>query len=236
MKPWVFVVPIFFIAASAIAVETTIKGRRMDILEKGEAVVFTGDVRLVRGDDILTANEMRTTRTRDSVTATGNVRLYRRMSSTESLTAYGQRAFYETSTGGGYLVGNHKQARVVHAAVLSSTMTREMEIRADRIDFYREGQRALAKGKVTGETLDPQTRNYYEFASPEAEYRGDAREIVLRADNVTSPGNKPIVVQLTAEERRTLTGDSITYHLEGERLESVGGSKAVIRRKAEKKK
>lgn len=215
-------------AAGLFAVETTIKGRRMDIIEKGQAVVFKGDVRLIRGGDLLTANEMRTTRARDSVTAVGNVRLFRRLSSTETVTAYGRSAFYETRTGAGHLEGNGKQARIIHSAVLSSTMTRRIEIRADRVDFFREGQRAIARGQVTGETTDPATKELYEFASPEAEYQGENRSIILRTGGGRRPAGRPVLTQTLGEERKTITGDRITYHLDDERLISEGGARAVL--------
>lgn len=212
-----------FSVVSATAVDTTIKGGRMELINKGESVVFTGGVQLDRGPDRLESARMETTRNRDKVTAKGNVRLFRRVSSTETLKGNGEIGFYDTRQGAGYLLGTKKkQATVIRTEIISSTVARVVTVTADRIDFFRDTKRALATGAVKGDSADPETGDRYEFWSDEAEFDGEAKKITLSGDR------QPLVIQTAAGERRSLRGDTIVYFTEQRRMTSEGNSRAVF--------
>ncbi|MBV9079775.1 MAG: hypothetical protein JO102_01505 [Elusimicrobia bacterium] len=211
-------------APLAHGVDTTIKGGRMEILNKGGEAVFTGGVKLDRGTDEMRAEEMRTNRERDKISAKGNVSLFRQTSATETWRAYGESGFYDTKTGDGYLVGKKKQARVIRTEILSSTATRQIEILADRIDFAKEGQRATAKGLVYGKTVDPDTGDLYVFESDQADYQGDDKQIIL-----TGADLMPLLTQTGPKETRRVTGEKIIYYIDSRRLISEGSAQAVLR-------
>lgn len=215
--------PGLLLAGACFAENTTITGERMELLNKGEVVVFSGNVHLVRGDDDMRAAEMKTNKARDRITARGRVRLVRIASATETWKGFGDVGHYETQTGTGYLLGLDKRARMVREEVVSSTETRTMEILADRIDFSREPQRAFARGSVFGTTTDPETGERYEFRAAEAEYRGAERRIILFGEP------RPVLTQSGGPKTRRITGDRIIYYLDQRRLISEGSARAVTR-------
>lgn len=194
----------------------------MELLEKGEKVLFRKGVRLVRGIDTVEANEMVTNKGRDRVTATGNVRLHRNVSSTETWRGRGQEGFYDTKTGEGYLLGKKDQAHLTRTEILSSTTTRELNVLADRIDFSENAARAVAQGRVYAKTIDPETSNLYEFWSDHAVF--DNHEKIL-----TLTGKKQPLVKESAEgETKTITGDVITYQVEQKVFVSDGNAVAIF--------
>lgn len=204
-------------------VDTTITGGRMEMVDKGQEVRFTGGVKLSRGTDTLVSREMRTNRTRDKVNVKGDVRLTRNASSTETWKAFGDSGFYDTKDGTGYLIGTVKRAHVTRTEVLSSTQTRLTDIYADRINFYREGDRAFAQGNVYGKTIDPKTGDVFEFHSQEAEHLGNEGKVTL-----TGPTEKPVLTQRTPKGTKRITGKTIIYYIEQRRLISKNSAEAVM--------
>ncbi len=215
---------LLLVSAFSAAEETTITGDRMELLDKGAQVVFTGGVHLVRGTDDMRAEQMRTNRERNKITATGKVRLIRQESSTETWKGFGDTGHYETDMGTGYLIGGKKkQAKLTRDAVLSSSQTQSMEITADRIDFSREPQRAYARGRVYGKTVDAKTGEIYEFYAAEAEYRGAERRVILLGVPT------PVVTQTGVRKMRRITGERIIYYIDQRRVISEGSARAYTR-------
>jgi lipopolysaccharide export system protein LptA len=211
-------------AGVASAEDTTITGDRMEFLNKGAEVLFTGGVHLVRGTDDIKASEMRTNKERDKVTAKGDVKLFRQTSATETWRAFGDSGFYDTQSGQGYLKGKRRrQAKLVREEVVTSTITRTIVLFADRIDFSKEPQRAYAVGHVHGETTDPKTGDNYEFDAHEAEYRGDDKRVVLFGKP------RPIVNQPNGPKAKRVTGDRIIYYVDERRMIAEGSARAVLR-------
>jgi lipopolysaccharide export system protein LptA len=218
-------------AAPAPALDTTITGGKMELINKGDKVLFTDGVELNRGGDRLIANKMTTNKKRDKITAEGNVRLFRKISSTETWEAKGVTGFYNTKDSSGYLEGSAKgKAEVKHTTVFSSTSTRVIEIYADRIEFQRLAQQATAIGRVEGQTVDPETGDHFDFWCEHAFFDGKSRQIVLTG----SP--QPRVIQTLLEGRRTIRGDKIVYFHESQRMISEGNAQAVFEDKGELKK
>jgi lipopolysaccharide transport protein LptA len=217
-----FIMSLVLFSMSAAAVETTVKGGRMELLEKGEKVLFRDNVRMERGTDVVQANEMVTTKERDRITATGNVRLFREISSTETWKGRGQKGFYNTKTGEGYLIGEKEQAHLIRTEVLSSTSTREINVLADRIDFTRDTAGAVADGRVYTKTFDPDTNNLYEFWSEHAVYDGKEKKMVL------SGQTQPRVRESGSDGTKVITGDVITYRVEKKIFESDGNAVATF--------
>lgn len=214
---------LLLLSAPALAIDTTIEGGRMELVNKGNTVLFTDGVKLVRGIDQLKAARMETNQNRDRVFVKGNVRLLRTVSSTETWTGNGDKGFYDTQTGAGYLEGEKdKKARVVHTEILSSTSTRIVTLYADRIDFEREKKRSTAKGRVQGDTVDPATQEKYEFWADQADFDGAANTIVLSGET------QPLVVQTVKDGSRRVWGDKIVYNTETKNMLSEGNARAVF--------
>lgn len=214
---------LFVLATQVSAVDTTITGGRMELLNKGETVLFTGGVELNRGIDRVLANQMKTNKQRDQVTAEGNVRLYRHVSSTETWEGSGDTGFYNTKQGAGYLLGRKTaQAHISHTEILSSTMTRVIHLYGDRIDFSRSPQQVIATGHVAGNTIDPETGDHFDFWADRALFDGDQHAVTLTGES------QPIAIQTLQTGRRVIKGDKITYFHQSQRMISDGHAQAVF--------
>ncbi|MFN0118508.1 MAG: LptA/OstA family protein [Elusimicrobiota bacterium] len=227
-----FLVGIFFIflTSTAFSVDTTITGGEMELRDKGETVFFKGGVHLRRGNDTMKSQEMSTNKNRDQVTAVGHVQLFRKVSSTENWKGKGDQAYYETQNASGYLLSYEKRASLRRTEILSSTMTRVVDMFAKRFDFFKNNQFATANGHVYGKTIDSQSRSGYEFWSNKAEYDGGSKIITL------SGWPFPKLVQKDAEKTSTLVGENILYNVETQKLVSKGNAMAVFTDLGEKKK
>jgi len=212
------------LTVSTSAVETTVKGGHMELLDKGEKVMFKNGVRLERGDDVVEAQEMITTKERDRVNAYGNVKLFREVSSTETWRGRGNEGYYNTKTGEGFLVGEKEQARLIRTEVLSSTSTRELNVVADRIDFERNENQsgAVAKGRVYTKTIDPDTNNLYEFWAEEAVYDGKEKKLTLTGKK------QPRVRESGVKGTKNIRGNVIVYRVEEKIFISDGDAVAIF--------
>lgn len=203
-------------------VDTQIKGARMEIINKGETVIFSGGVRMTRGTDVLTAKKMTTDKKRENINAIGNVKLTRTLPQGEKWQGFGKKGFYNTVKGTGYLLGGMKKAHVIYTEVLSSTMTRKIDIYSQRFDFSRPKEKSVAKGKVYGKSRDPETNELHEFWSDKAEYFRGEKKITL------SGKSQPKVRQSKGKTEKIITGDVIFYYIDTERFVSEGDAQAVF--------
>jgi lipopolysaccharide export system protein LptA len=222
LRSLVMIVLCLLAPGAARAVDTTITGGRMELLNKGDKILFTGGVVLIRGNDKLTSTQMTTNKKRDKIDVAGNVRLFRRVSSTETWEATGDSGFYNTQQGSGYLIGSAQKAHVVRTEILSSTMSRVVNLYADRIDFAKAKQFATAKGGVQGKSVDPTNGDHYDFWSDQADFDGEASRITLTGEV------QPLVIQTLEKGRRVIKGDKIVYFQKDQRMISEGHAEAVF--------
>jgi lipopolysaccharide export system protein LptA len=202
--------------------DTTIKGDTMELIDKGNIVKFKGHVVLHRGTDVLKANHMETTKTREEVKASGRVELLRDLDTGEKLKAFGDRGFFNTTTGDGYLVGEKKLSHVIyHQSV--ATGTRVMDVYADRFDFSQTQSTGVATGRVNGTTRDAATGTDYQFWAPKAEIHQGRQQVHL-----TGGDDKARVRQVNESGDREIEGVAITYNLEKRTLHAVGNAQAVF--------
>ncbi len=212
---------LFFLPTGLFA-ETVIKGGQMELNDKGEVVLFKDGVRLERDGDIVDARQMKTTKKRDKINASGNVKLFRKFSATETWKAFGETGYFETQTNNGYLIGGAKGAHMIRTELLSSTRTRQMDIFATRFDFSDERGHARASGKVYAKTVDPETAAQYEFWSEEADYDEKEKQIVLSGEVQSR------VLQTERKGSKTVTGDTIVYRIDTRGFTSRGRAQAVF--------
>lgn len=230
LRTFFFLSPFLLANLRLHAVDTTIRGGRVELLNQGETILFTGGVQLVRGSDTLHADQMKTNKTREKVHAQGNVRLFRRVSPEETWKGFGESGFYDTKTGTGYLLEGKQKAHLIRNEILSSTITRRVDLFAARFDFSKEKSHAIATGSAYGKTTDPANGDVYEFWSDQADYYGTDRRVVL------SGSRQPRLVQTAPDQISTLTGDVITYDINTQVLMSVGQAQAVFNDMGKKKK
>ncbi len=212
------------------AVQTTIKGEKMTLLDKGESVQFSDGVQLDRGTDRLIAARMVTNKAREKIKAFGNVKLFRKLDNGEEWRGFGAEGFYDTKTGVGFLLGKAKQAHIVYVQVLSSTATRQIDIFAEKFDFFKINDMGIASGRVYGKTVDPETGDLYEFWAEKAVYEREKGTIVLTGEP------QPLVTQKIGKETKKVQGDVVTYSLNEKKFISEGRSRAVFMGDPDKRK
>ncbi len=205
------------------AAETTITGNSMELLDRGEEVLFTGKVKLERGTDVIKAGWMKTSKYKDKVNAKGNVELLRTMPDGEKVKAYGDEAFYNAETGQGHILGTKKKkSHVIYSQVVSATATRTLDMYAHRFDFSENTSTGTARGAVYGISPDVQTGTPYEFWSEKADLDNQKKNIHLTGET------QPKVRQAIDNGSRTIVGDSIVYSYETKKFEANGRAQAVF--------
>jgi lipopolysaccharide export system protein LptA len=222
MKKLLCLLVIGYMSGSLYATDTVIKGDTMEVQDRGEKVIFLGHVILDKGADRIWADRMETNKGRDKVFANGNVKLLRHMSSTETINAFGREGMYDTHSGAGFILGQKEQSHVIYSQVLSSTLTRTVDILADRFDFSRATATGTATGNVYGTTFDPETKDLYKFWSDIAVYDNVEKTIHLTGKV------QPHTEQQNTGIERHMHGNEITYFYESKKFISKGDAMAVI--------
>jgi len=229
-RAWFFGILCMLPGSGLMAIETTIKGGSMELIQNGEWVHFKGGVELERDHDRLVAQEMKTTKERDQITAWGKVRLFRKMTESETLQGFGHKGFYSTKKGSGYLLGARERAEIHYQQILPQKVVRDLYVFANQIDFVEEKTRAVAKGNVYGKTRDPETKEFYEFWADKADYFGDEKKIILTGET------KPIIQQTLGADRKEITGEVLTYFMDSRKIVAERKAEAVhIGKKGEQK-
>jgi len=100
------------VAASTEPAKTLISGRQMNLLNKGDAVEFVGGVKLVRGNDFLSAERMVSEEKKGLTHAWGDVYMSRRSTETGVvMEAWADEAEYDSNSSSGTLWGHERVAR-----------------------------------------------------------------------------------------------------------------------------
>jgi lipopolysaccharide export system protein LptA len=132
-----------------------VTGKKMSLLRKGEAVEFTGDVKLTRGDDYMEADRMLTEEKKGLTHAWGNVYL-RRTDAEQGVRweGWGDEGAYDESASSGTLWGSKKPARLRRADLVrrsTETARSPLEIEARRLTFTRDEADGADRTRARGE-------------------------------------------------------------------------------------
>lgn len=120
--------------------KTVITGDRMNILDQGDAVEFTGGVKMVRGDDTLTADRMVSDEKNKTVRAWGRVH-WRRDVPLEGIRwdVWGDEGFFDSANSSGTLRGKRKQARV-RRSPLNNAPGGVLTLRSNLVRLFPKGE------------------------------------------------------------------------------------------------
>ncbi len=123
------------------APKTIITGSRMNLLNKGDAVEFVGGVKVVRGNDSLSADRVLSEEKKGLVHAWGNVYLRRNVPEENiKLEAWSQEAAYNTDTSSATLRNKGSQAKLRRSDLSSDgerlSKTSYLEMKAVRMTFF----------------------------------------------------------------------------------------------------
>ncbi|MGQ0644599.1 MAG: LptA/OstA family protein [Elusimicrobiota bacterium] len=220
--------------------KTVITGARMTLLRKGEAVEFSGGVKLKRGSDFLSADRMVSEEKTGLIEAYGRVYL-KRDSPEEGLRweGWGDKGAYETKASSGTLRGGKKPARLKRTplagrrspAVSDGSSEAELEIQAESLGFFQAASTpavtsAWAEGnvEVVSREKSPAARETRVWAS-HAFFDGPAGSV-----RFWNGGPEPLPRALQTQDGavRDLTGRVITYFAREERLVVEERARAVL--------
>jgi lipopolysaccharide transport protein LptA len=225
---------------------TVITSRSVRVLDKGRLVEFTGDVRLTRGSDFLSADRLVTEEERDFARAWGHVVLRRDDASTGTRwEAWGDRADYSPEASSGTLWGDAAPVRARrYAADRGEGPAFELEtavLRFQRGGGDRRADTAHASGRVRLHQRDdvaPARESV--LWSDEAFFDGASGEMRLtgafdgertgRLGPVGIPvGPRPYAQQKEGVEWREMAGRTIRYRSSDRRLAVEGEVQALVR-------
>jgi hypothetical protein len=229
--------------------KTLIKGARMDVIKKGEAVEFKGGVTLTRGRDFLSADRMINREGQGLTQAWGHVYL-RRLDPTGTLVweAWGDEALYDANASSGTLWGRGGACRAKRSSLTGGPATAPLFLESDKLTFFELAEKpaaatqARATGRVYVDYTEPaaggrRTRVW----SDRADYDGAGRKIRFEdpypaggpraSDRPPWPeGAKPRVRvwQQEGASGRDIAGDSVVFFESDSRVVVEGNVMAYL--------
>lgn len=245
--------------ANAPPVKTVITGARMNLIQKGAAVEFTGGVTMQRGPDLLKADRMVSDEKNGLTQAWGRVYLRRDDPAAGARwEAWSEEAQYAKNLSSGTLWGKKEPARVLRKPL--SGEGEQLEMRGYRITFYEAAP--VAPSTSPAQVVEAEKRVYVRMEEePEKEGPPSARVTEIwagrceydgRLSSTTFTGGYgdpapesaiagrdpafPLARQREDGDVRELTGESVTYMLDERRLLAEGNVRAVILGREEKRK
>lgn len=222
--------------------KTVITSKKVQVLQRGRAVEFTGDVTLTREGDRLTADRVVTEEGNTVARAWGHVALSRN-SPVENLTweAWGDEAAYDTSNSSGTLWGVTAPARAARAMILADGKKEvRFQLEAQRITFFQDRSGGVAESSaplsmadagggvfIRSEESAPRPRRT-ELWSGRAVFDGREGRLTLENGFRPPPGfsntmppsesDRPFCRQTVGREIRDVSGEVMTYRPSTRRL------------------
>lgn len=187
-----------------------ITGERMEVLRRGEITRFLGNVKLVRGKDIITCDIMEHYNEKNYVVGKGNVRLTSYPEESIRMEAFSDQLNYNVDSRDTMLIGNpelirideeNPEGRIKMEGKVINLFEKEKRVRV-------EGDARVESGEMvaTGKLLD---------------YDDETRKIVLS-------GNTPHIYQDNEQARGDYSAEVITIFIEEKRVVMEGKVKASI--------
>ncbi len=221
--------------------KTVITSRIVRVVDKGRAVEFTGDVKLTRGDDFLSADRLVTEERNTIAQAWGRVYLRRNLpAESAQWESWGDQGVYDTQTASGTIWGLEGPARATRGLTADRAPDASVFLmEAPEITFFEVGSSSgptysakLAEGRggvylrsVEGEPRPRETELWAERAAYDGAQGWLALEGAFRPwpgrlpPGAPPPGlDRPYARQRTGREVRELRGRTIDFQPEEKRL------------------
>jgi hypothetical protein len=235
------------------APKTTITGEKMNILSKGDVIEFSGDVKMVRGEDVLTADRVRMDEKTGLARAWGRVHLTRRQSEEGLLwEAWADAALYDSRASSGTLWGTRDAARLMRSPLKPGPgAPAPFALAADRVTLYQEAvapstaawnfAHAVGRVHVNYEDDGPPRRvtdvwagrMFYDGSLEKVRFTGgypSRRHKLKKEWRFLKKYKTPLARQREDAETRFLTGRLLRYHTDERRLVAEGDVKATVQR------
>jgi len=215
--------------------KTIITGNRMEVLEKGDVLIFEGNVRVRRGTDELRANIVKSYEKEYRIEAYGKVKLERYTREGEKWEIWGDRGIWSKIVSSGTIWGDQKQVRILRT--LRDNPDDKLKIKAWRLDIREKSISTISEGTFRATAW----RNVYivhhrltETGKNKKieETKTWSRKCHFEGDLVTLTGGfggkMPRVLQIVSGEKRYLTGERIIYDVSKKSLVAEGQAKMAM--------
>lgn len=204
-----------FIFVSAVFAEkpkqpVNITGERMEVLGRGEITRFLGNVKLVRGKDVITSDIMEHYEKKNYIVGEGNVHLIAYPEESIKLEAFSDRLTYNVDSKKSTLTGNPELIRI------------DEENPEDRIKMEGEVIKLLDNGKKVHVQGDARVEHGEITATGEIiDYDYEIKKIVLS-------GGSPCIYQDNEQAKANYSAEIITIFIDEQRIIMEGNVKASI--------
>jgi len=203
----IFLLPIFVSTVFAEKPKQTmnITGERMEVLKRGEITRFLGNVRLVRGKDVIVSDLMEHYEKKDYVVGKGNVHLSTYPEESIRLEAFSDRLTYNVQNRNTILTGNPELVRIDEG---DSQET--IKIRGEIIELFGREKKMHVKtgarveyGEMTalGEILD------YDYETRKIVMSGGSPHIYQEDEQVTADYSAEVITIFVDEQRVIMEGN-----------------------------
>jgi len=210
-------IPLFFlfILVSAVRAEkpkqpVNITGERMEVLRRGEITRFLGNVKLVKGKDVITSDIMEHYEKKNYVVGKGNVHIMAFPEESVKLEAFSDKLTYNVNSEKSILTGNPELIRIDEENPES-----RFKMEAEIIELFGKEKTIHAEGDARVETSEMAA------TAKLLDYDYETKKIILS-------GGSPHVYQDNQHVRGDYSAEVITIFMEEQRVVMEGKVKASI--------
>lgn len=196
-----------------------ITGDTMHIIDQGRSVRFMGHVRMTRGEEVLTSEELLSDKERHLLHAKGNVRVEKPGTGPHTWEARGDEGTYDTERSSYTLWSHGAKATVVRT--LPGPPQKSIHLEARWMTSDSGFSYALARGDVFGLWESTSSAQRIRFWAEEATYEGQRGLLTLT-------GSRPILILTQPTDARRVTGELIRYHVDSQVLEVEGEAVSML--------
>ncbi len=172
--------------------EVTIVADQMEVLQKEDIFSFIGNVKLIQGENVITADRMKNFEKRGIVKGEGNVYFVGTVKDSEKVEVYGEKIVYYKNKNYGIITGNPKMIR----KSIDNSDEQQIVLTCDRIeaDLNKEEVIALGNVKLSRESVKGQgekglylnkTKRMILSGSPQIFYEDEKNTSAYEADEIT---------------------------------------------------
>jgi len=204
-----------FIFVSAVVAESpkqtvNITGERMEVLGRREITRFLGNVRLVRGKDVITSDIMEYYKKKNYVIGKGNVHLTAYPEESIRLEAFSDQLTYDVDKKGSILTGNP------HLVLIYEENPEErIKMEGGVIELLEKEKRVHVEGDAKIENREMTATGKF------LDYDYEKKKIVLSGDS-------PHIYQNSEEAKGEYSSEVITIFIDEQRVIMEGNVKASI--------
>lgn len=193
--------------------KTVVTGESMEMIDAGKRVIFSGNARVVHGQDVLNADEIVQDKVSDVVNAKGNVNFQTVSDDNELIKGTADRAVYNLTTKSGQL--SEKRPKLYYVIKNS---TSPVTVQADIIDINQGANRADAAGNVVI------------ISSSASAYSG--RALFVYSDKklfLTGTTDQPKIFYFAQGRKDRFFADKITMFVDKKRIILEGNVKGFVK-------